>query len=215
MKICEIFHSIEGEGIEIGRPQVFVRLTGCNLQCQWCDTKYSWLQGKEMTVSDVVENIAKYPCRTVSITGGEPLLQNAELKQLISKLKDKRYILCVNTNGTIFDRAIFDKVDLITMDCKCPSSGEVSDLKVLQATQSNYRQKTQFKFVISDENDYAYARQTIESTLLHGKTNLIFQPQWSNKSFCRKLAELILRDELQVRLLLQQHKIIWGDKKGV
>ncbi|MCW4024748.1 MAG: 7-carboxy-7-deazaguanine synthase QueE [Candidatus Bathyarchaeota archaeon] len=215
MNVCEIFHSIEGEGIEIGIPQVFVRLTGCNLRCHWCDTKYSWLQGKEMVVSDVVEEIAKYPCRTVSITGGEPLLQKAELKQLLSKLKDEKYRLCVNTNGTIFDKTIFDEVDLITMDCKCPSSGEASDLKILQSTQSNYGQKTQFKFVVSDEDDYVYARQIIESILLNGKSILILQPQWSNKPFFRKLSRLILADGLPVRLILQQHKVIWGEKRGV
>ena len=214
MNVCEIFHSIEGEGIEVGRRQVFVRLAGCNLHCHWCDTKYSWTMGKKKTVAEVLSEIAKYTCKTVSITGGEPLLQKTELKQLIVQLKAKGYITCINTNGTLFDKEIFDNLDLITMDCKCPSSGGASDLEVLQTTQSNYGEKTQFKFVISNKKDYIYARQTIESTLKES-SNLIFQPEWSNKFLTKKLSKQIIDDNLPVKLILQQHKLIWGEKREV
>ena len=118
MKVCEIFYSIEGEGIEIGRLEVFVRLSGCNLRCKWCDTKYAWEEGKEMSVDEVIKEIKKYPCKSVSITGGEPLLQREEVFELVKKLKEMGYWIQINTNGTIFDERIFRLVDLITMDCK-------------------------------------------------------------------------------------------------
>lgn len=214
MKISEIFYSIEGEGIEIGTPEVFVRLSGCNLKCEWCDTKYSWDQGQEMTLTEVLSEIEKYPSKNVSITGGEPLLQKKELQQLISKLKTAGYNIRVNTNGTLFDKNFFDSIDLITMDCKCPSSGEESDLEVIKKTRKMYPKKTQLKFVISNKTDYEHAKRIIQSDLKEVK-NVVIQPQWKKKSFARKLAQLMLQDKLTARLILQQHKIIWGEKKGV
>ena len=214
MKVAEIFHSIEGEGIEIGRPEVFIRLAGCNLRCDWCDTKYALENGMEMSVSDIIDEVSKYPCKSVSITGGEPILQRKELLKLTRKLKESDYWIQINTNGTVFSAEIFELVDLITMDCKCPSSGMKSDLDVLRKTKDLFASKSQFKFVISGEDDYRYARDIIES-FLKDTLNVILQPEWSSRKFAEKLADLILKDKLNVRLILQQQKIIWGAKKGV
>jgi len=211
MKISEIFYSIEGEGIEIGRPEIFVRLSGCNLRCEWCDTKYAWNNGKEMSVKEIIKEISKYPCKNVSITGGEPLLQKKETLELIKKLKEQNYWLQINTNGTIFDEEIFRLVDLITMDCKCPSSGMKSNLKVLERTKELFDSKTQFKFIISDKEDYEYAKKIVSSILV---STIIFQPEWNNRKFAKELIELIKKDGLNVRTILQQQKIIWGMKRG-
>lgn len=213
MKISEIFYSIEGEGIEIGRPEIFIRLTGCNLRCRWCDTKYALEGGKEMSIEKIIQEVSKYPCKSVSITGGEPLLQKEELWELVKQLKALDYWIQINTNGTIFDEEIFNLVDLISMDCKCPSSGMKSNFEVLRETDKLFSPKTQFKFVISDEEDYKYAKKVIDSLALQSK--IVFQPEWRNRKFARELVELVKKDVLNVRVTLQQQKIIWGVKRGV
>jgi 7-carboxy-7-deazaguanine synthase len=214
VKVSEIFYSIEGEGIEIGRPQIFIRLSKCNLRCEWCDTKYSWNDGKEMSENQIISEITKYPCRSLSITGGEPLLQKEELVELIQRLKKSGYWIQINTNGTIFDKSIFELVDLVSMDCKCPSSGMQSDLDVLRQTKYSFASRSQFKFIISDEEDYQYAKKIVKS-LLEGAPNVIFQPQWGSKKFASKLAKFVLKDQLNVKVILQQQKMIWGLKRGV
>ena len=214
MKVSEIFYSIEGEGIEIGRPEVFVRLSGCNLRCVWCDTKYAWYNGKEMSVDEIIREIKRYPCKNVSITGGEPLLQKDELLELIRKLKEMGYWVQINTNGTIFDKEIFELVDLITMDCKCPSSGMKSDLEVLKRTKKNFKDKVQFKFVISNEEDYKLAEKLVKN-LLEDALSIVFQPEWESVDFARKIVELVKSDGLNVRVIIQQQKILWGSKRGV
>jgi len=214
VKVTEIYHSIEGEGIEIGRPVVFIRFTGCNLRCDWCDTIYALENGMEMSVSDIINDISKYPCKSVSITGGEPLLQREELLRLIKELKESDYWVQINTNGTVFSDEIFKLVDLITMDCKCPSSGMKSDLDVLSKTKDLFGSKAQFKFVISDEEDYRYSRNII-SSFLKDMLNVVLQPEWSSREFAKKLVNLIRKDGLKVRLILQQQKLIWGAKRTV
>ena len=212
MKISEIFYSIEGEGIEIGRPEIFIRLIGCNLRCSWCDTKYALENGKEMSIEEIIEEIKKYPCKSVSITGGEPLLQKEELLELVRQLKDSGYWIQTNTNGTIFDEEIFGLVDLITMDGKCPSSQMESDFGVLKRTEKLFDAKTQFKFVISNGGDYGYAKKVVSSL---GASISVFQPEWGNTEFARELVELVKKDNLNVRIIIQQQKVIWGTKRGV
>lgn len=212
MKVSEIFYSIEGEGIEIGKPEIFVRLSGCNLRCKWCDTKYALENGKEMSIDEIIQEIGKYSCKNISLTGGEPLLQKEELFKLVKKLKNVNYWIQVNTNGTIFDEDVFRHVDLISMDCKCPSSGMESDLWVLKRTKELFGPKTQFKFVISDEEDYRYAKKIVSSL---NAPNVVFQPEWNSMKFTGKLVELLKKDGLNVRLIVQQQKIIWGSKRGV
>ena len=214
MKISEIFYSIEGEGIEIGRPEIFIRLAGCNLRCTWCDTLYALENGTEMGIKEIVQEVGAYPCKSVSITGGEPLLQKRELLELVRRLKDLDYWIQINTNGTIFDEKIFELVDLITMDCKCPSSAMKSDPDVLRKTEDLFNSKSQIKFVISDEKDYQYAK-VILSSLLKGGINIIFQPEWGSRNFVKKLVELIKKDGLNVKIILQQQKMVWGKRRGV
>lgn len=214
MKVSEIFYSIEGEGIEIGRLEVFIRLAKCNLRCDWCDSKYTWNNGKDMSVNEIIKEVSGYPCKNVSITGGEPLLQKEELLELIQKLKKSNYWIQLNTNGTIFDAKIFGLVNLITMDCKCPSSGMRSNRRILRKTNDLFGLKSQFKFVISNEEDYQYAKNVVLASL-RGALNVIFQPEWASRKFTRKLVEFVKRDGLDVRVILQQQKRIWGVKRGV
>ncbi|HID42525.1 MAG TPA: radical SAM protein [Archaeoglobaceae archaeon] len=211
MKVSEIFFSVEGEGIEIGRPEVFIRLAGCNLRCKWCDTKYALQNGKEIDIDEIIQKVSKYPYKNVSITGGEPLLQK-ELVNLIRELKTMNYWIQINTNGTIFDEEVFKQIDLISMDCKCPSSGMESDLEVLKRTKELFSSKTQFKFVILDEEDYKYAKKIVSSL---NAPNVVFQPEWNSMKFAEKLVELIREDGLNVRVIVQQQKVIWSVKRGV
>ncbi|MGB8779898.1 MAG: radical SAM protein [Candidatus Bathyarchaeia archaeon] len=212
MKISEIFYSIEGEGIQIGRREIFIRLAGCNLECSWCDTKYARQNGKEMDVKDAISRIVKYPCKSVSITGGEPLCQIEEVVKLVKQLKNHAYWIQINTNGTIFHKRIFDSVDLISMDCKCPSSGMQSDQRVLGKTRELYDHKTQFKFVVANRMDYEYAKRIIERL---SPLNVVIQPEWAHRKFAKQLVEFAKKDGLDSRVILQQHKIVWGSKKGV
>jgi len=214
VKVSEIFYSIEGEGIEIGRPEVFIRLAGCNLRCAWCDTKYALENGKEMSIKEIVEEIRKYPCKSVSITGGEPLLQKEKLLELVNQLKALSYWIQINTNGTVSDEEIFRIVDLISMDCKCPSSGMKSDFNVLEKTLRLFGPKTQFKFIVSNVKDYQYAKEIV-SSFLHGASNVIFQPEWNRRKFVKELVDLVKKDGIKAKVILQQQKIIWGIRKGV
>lgn len=214
MKISEIFYSIEGEGIAIGKPEVFVRLTGCNLNCNWCDTKYALTDGEEISIDEIMDEISKYRCKNVSITGGEPLLQREELLKLIKQLKISGYWIQINTNGTIFDEETFRLIDLITMDCKCPSSGMKSNQDYLKKTKDLFNSKSQFKFIISNEEDYDYAKNMTLS-IFRNTLNIVFQPEWNSRKFAKKLAELVKRDIPNIRIILQQQKIIWGMRRKV
>jgi 7-carboxy-7-deazaguanine synthase len=214
MEISEIFYSIEGEGVEIGRPEIFIRLAGCNLRCTWCDTNYALENGNEMGIKEILEEVSNYPCKSVSITGGEPLVQKAELLELVRQLKDLSYWIQINTNGTFFDEEIFDLVDLITMDCKCPSSGMESNPEVIRRTQDLFGSKSQFKFVISNEGDYRYAKKVVVASL-KGGASIVLQPEWDSRKFTGKLVDLVKRDGLRVRVILQQQKVILGVKRGV
>jgi len=212
VKVSEIFYSIEGEGIEIGRPEIFIRLAGCNLRCTWCDTKYALKNGNEMSIDKIIEEVRNYPCRNISITGGEPLLQKEELLELTNQLKTLGYWTQINTNGTFFDEKIFKLVDLISMDCKCPSSRMRSDFQILKRTKELFNPKTQFKFIISNKEDYEYAKKIVSSL---NALNIVFQPEWNNKRFARNLVDLVKRDCLKVRVILQQQKVMWTERKGV
>jgi 7-carboxy-7-deazaguanine synthase len=208
MKINEIFYSLQGEGILIGIPTTFIRTTGCNLRCSWCDTKYAYEEGKEMTVEEIMTKVKDFPSNHVCITGGEPLHQKDTIK-LIQGLSDEGYQVSLETNGSksIEELPCLDFL-MISLDIKCPSSGmheemEFSNLELLSPND-------QLKFIIEDEKDYSYAKDIIAK--YSPVCSIIMMPVGGID--LKNLAEWVLRDKLKVRVLPQLHKLIWGEKRG-
>ncbi len=210
--VNEIFYSIQGESIYSGRPCTFVRLTGCNLRCSYCDTRYAYEEGVEMEIAAITRRVAAYNCRLVEITGGEPLLQ-AETPLLIFRLLENGYEVLMETNGSL-DISEVDARCVKIVDIKCPSSdaSEKNDLENLKRLNP----KDQIKFVIGNRTDYVYAKKTIELNRPDlPEDHILFSPV-SEKMPPADLAEWILEDNLNVRLHLQIQKIIWPDReKGV
>lgn len=213
MKINEIFYSIQGESSWAGWPCVFVRLTGCNLRCAYCDTRYAYEEGKELGIADILEQVADYGCPLVEITGGEPLLQ-AETPLLISALLAKGYRVLLETNGSLDVSAVDTRCHRI-IDIKLPQSGEAAQNRL-----ENLRiltDKDELKFVIGSREDYDYARE-IMKLLPRDMADAIvinFSPLFGMMA-PRLLAAWILEDRLPVRLNLQLHKLIWPpDMRGV
>jgi 7-carboxy-7-deazaguanine synthase len=207
--VNEIFYSIQGESIHSGRPCIFVRLTGCNLRCSYCDTRYAYEQGVDMEITEIINRIDAYPCRLVEITGGEPLLQS-QTPILIHRLLENGYEVMLETNGSL-DISRVDGRCIKIVDIKCPTSSESNknDLGNLKRLGS----KDQVKFVIGDRSDYEYAKVTMGSISPDfPEEQILFSPVSGGISPSR-LAEWILEDNLNVRLHLQLHNIIWPDKK--
>ncbi len=206
MKINEIYYSIQGEGLWIGLPNIFIRTTGCNLRCSYCDTKYAYYDGKELKIENIIKDIKKYQCRYICITGGEPLIQDG-IYELIDCLFDMKYKICIETNGSIsIKKLLKNKELLVSLDIKCPSSN-MHELNFLE--NITYLKKTdQLKFVILDKKDYNYAKKILEK--YKPDCNIFFQPVWNSDP--RYLANWIISDKLIVRLGLQLHKIVWGNK---
>ena len=209
MKIHEIFYSLQGEGALAGSPSVFIRTTGCNLRCTYCDTIYAYQQGRLMNITEILNIVETFPCSMVCLTGGEPLLQK-NVKTLINLLLKKKYTVCIETNGSKDIRRLAGKKSLmISLDIKCPSSG--SHEKMLLRNLSYLSKKDQLKFVIKTREDYEYAKQILKE--YQPSCPVFFQPVWGTSP--KKLAAWILHDGLLVRLSLQLHKIVWGTMKGV
>lgn len=209
MKVNEIFYSIQGEGLLVGEPSIFLRFTGCNLRCSFCDTKYAYKQGTEMNILEILDEIKKFACYNICLTGGEPLLQKDTIK-LIESLLQKNYKICLETNGSISIKKLMGKKSLmISLDIKCPSSGSHEQMIMKNIA---YLSKTdQLKFIIKNKADYDYAKKIIKK--YNSPCTVFLQPVWGTNP--KKLASWILNDELPVRLTLQLHKIIWGTKRGV
>jgi 7-carboxy-7-deazaguanine synthase len=209
MKVNEIFYSIQGEGKLVGIPSIFLRLTGCNLRCSFCDTKYAYLQGKEMSIPAILDKIRKFTCNNICITGGEPLLQKDTIK-LIEALLQKNYEICLETNGSISIKKLVEKKSLvISLDIKCPSSGSHEQMNIKNI--SYLSEKDQLKFIINNKKDYNYAKEIFKRH--NPSCTVFFQSVWGTNP--KKLASWILNDRLPVRLALQLHKIIWGEKRGI
>jgi len=210
MRVTEIFHSIQGESSHAGRPCVFVRLTGCNLRCRWCDSEYTFTGGEKITLDDVVARVKSYGCDLVEITGGEPLAQ-AEAFELIRRLCDDGLEVLIETSGSI-DIAPVDRRAKIILDVKCPGSGEAE--KNRWSNLGELREHDEIKFVIADRADYDWARQVIADRGLAGRT-ILFSPVWGELDL-RPLAEWMLADRVPARLQTQLHKHIWGaEARGV
>jgi len=207
--VNEIFYSIQGESLYKGLPCIFVRLTGCNLRCSYCDTGYAYKEGIKLELSEILKKVGNYHCPLVEITGGEPLFQE-DTPLLILKLLKKGYEVIMETNGT-FDINLVDKRCIKIVDIKCPSSNESSknDLKNLKKLNQN----DQVKFVIKNRDDYEYAKKTIRLICPEfSQKNILFSPVFGKIDYS-KLAGWILEDNLNVRFHIQMHKIIWPDKQ--
>ncbi len=202
MLVNEIFLSIQGEGKYIGLPQVFLRLTGCNLRCKWCDTPQAIdpKNGTEKSVDEVMKEIETYRIKSVCITGGEPMLQPEELQILVKKLKNRDYFIILETNGTLYDSDIFNAVDCVSMDIKPPSSKEKSDENLIARLEP----KDQIKIIIANDGDYEFAKEMINKA--GADIDVILQPQGGIKT--KSLVGQVLNDRLRVRVLPQLHKII-------
>lgn len=209
LRISEIFHSLQGEGLSSGERTAFVRLTGCPLRCGYCDTTYAFQGGEWMTLDEIQNRIGQYHCKLVCVTGGEPLAQPL-CTALLQQLCDAGYEVSLETSGAR-DIAAVDKRVTKVMDLKTPGSGEVE--RNLWENLAHITAGDQIKFVLCDRADYAWARQIIEQYDLAGRCNLLFSPV-AGRLEPRALADWILEDRLPVRLQLQLHKIIWGDVPG-
>lgn len=213
MQITEIFRSIQGESTYAGLPCTFVRLTGCNLRCVWCDTEYSFYGGSKMSLDEVISKVGEFGVRLVEITGGEPLLQD-EVYALMDRLLDEGYTVMLETSGERpIDRVPREVVKVV--DVKCPDSGE-ADTFALQNLDW-LAPHDQIKFVISGRRDYEFAREfTTEHELTERTAAVIFSPV-HGKVDLPQMAGWILEDGLQkVRFGSQLHKTIWGaDAQGV
>jgi len=210
LEVNEIFHSIQGESSWSGQPCVFIRLTGCNLRCAYCDTSYAYEQGRFIEIPEIVERVRRLRCDLVEVTGGEPLIQ-AETPPLIAGLLDAGHTVLLETNGSI-DIGVVDPRCVRIMDIKCPSSGMAgqNDLRNLKKLGA----QDELKFVIASREDYEFARDLL-STLPAARSKINFSPVFGSLAL-RSLAEWILEDRLPVRLNLQLHKIIWGpETRGV
>ena len=211
LKVNEIFRSIQGESSHAGLPCVFVRLTGCNLRCRYCDTEYAFYDGKQMTVEQTIEGIDRYGTRLVEITGGEPLLQE-EVYSLMNGLLGKGYRVLLETGGSLSIKNV-PKAVIKIMDLKCPGSGEES--KNDYDNINHLAVADEVKFVLLDRKDYEWSRNILRRHSLDQKCHVLFSPVY-DKLNLKDLAGWILEDGLAVRLQTQHHKIIWGkDTIGV
>ena len=211
IKLSEIFFSIQGEGVLIGTPTVFIRLYGCNLRCDWCDSMYA-VEGNEYnvrTIGSVMKEAEIYNCDNICITGGKPLLQIEQVISITERFIDLKKNIILETAGHIQPPNIFNsKNTVISMDCKCPSSKMNSTINL--GNLLKLKSKDQIKFIIDTDDDYSFAKEFIKKN--NFRAQLIFQPTWG--SSIKLLTEKVLNDNLKVRVLPQLHKDIWGDLKG-
>jgi 7-carboxy-7-deazaguanine synthase len=212
LTVNEIFHSIQGESTYAGEPCVFVRLTACDLRCSWCDTAYAFHEGRKMSVDQVLADVEQYGCRTVEVTGGEPLLQ-PDVYPLLSRLLEGGKRVLLETGGHRSIEGVPPGVIRI-VDIKCPGSGESE--KVDWTNLGRLTSADQVKFVIRDRQDYEFAREVVAREHLAARAGAVLFSPVHGILNPRDLAEWILGDRLAVRLQLQAHKYIWSpDARGV
>lgn len=209
LRITEIFYSLQGETRTVGLPTVFIRLTGCPLRCQYCDTSYAFQGGNWMDLSAIMSEVKKYPAKYITVTGGEPLAQKACLP-LLQALCDAGYEVSLETSGAI-DTGLVDKRVVKVVDIKTPGSMEVE--KNHWANINYLLPHDQVKFVICHEADYLWSKDIIQQYGLLERCQVLFSPS-HHEIKPGELADWILRDKLQVRLQVQLHKYLWGDVPG-
>jgi 7-carboxy-7-deazaguanine synthase len=212
LKVNEIYHSIQGESTHAGRPCVFVRMTYCNLRCTYCDTEYAFYEGKDMSVQHIINEVEKYNCKLVEITGGEPLVQMVECLELMKRLCELGYEVMIETGGSLPIKEIDPGVKII-MDLKCPSSG--MEKKNLYENLKYLKPTDELKFVINNREDYDWSVEQIKKHNLNGKCIILFSVVFDELEPVQ-LVNWILEDKLDVRFQLQMHKYIWHPQtKGV
>lgn len=210
LRITEIFHSLQGEARSVGRPTVFVRLTGCPLRCAWCDTPYSFSGGSLMTLEDILQQVRSHDARHVCVTGGEPLAQ-PECLALLEQLCDEGFDVSLETSGALDIGSVDPRVSRV-VDLKAPGSGEThrnryENIAALTAHD-------QVKFVLASRQDYDWARfKCDEYRLPERVSDVLFSPVHAQLD-PRTLAEWILADRLPVRLQVQLHKYLWNNEPG-
>jgi 7-carboxy-7-deazaguanine synthase len=209
LRVNEIFHSLQGEADCVGFPTVFVRLTGCPLRCQYCDTEYAFHAGDWLDLEAILDKVRNIGASHVCVTGGEPLAQPNCLK-LLARLCDAGYQVSLETSGALDVAAVDARVSRV-IDVKTPASNEASRNRI-----ENFRHLTprdQLKFVICSRDDYDWSKAFLQEHHLSERCRILFSPSY-NQLPPTKLAEWILADRLPVRFQMQLHKILWGDVPG-
>ena len=210
IRLTEIYQSIQGESSFVGQRCVFVRLTGCNLRCNYCDTEYSFYGGKNYSVADILDIVNNYKCNLVEITGGEPLLQKGVLP-LMAGMCDEGKTVLIETSGNRDISAVDPRVNII-MDLKTPSSGECERNRY--ENLKHLKSKDEVKFVIGSEEDYVWSRDQLLTHKINELCgNVIFSPVFDQIKYS-DIVDWIVRDCLEVTFQLQLHKFIWDPNKN-
>jgi len=208
LKVNEIFYSIQGESTYAGRRCVFIRLTGCNLRCTYCDTEYAFYDGENLSVDAIIKKVESYNCNLVEITGGEPLLQN-EVHQLMHKLCDNNFTVLLETSGSLsieqVDKRVINILDFKTPSSKMDKKNRFQNVDLLKLTD-------EVKFVIGSKDDYNWSKEIIQKYKLDAKVKILFSSVFGKVEH-KELVEWILEDNLNVRYQLQMHKYIWDPNK--
>lgn len=207
LEVTEIYKSVQGESTYMGLPCVFIRLTGCNLRCIWCDTPHAFHDGKKLSIHQIIDEVKSYDINLVEITGGEPLLQKEVFPLMESLLKNKFKVM-LETSGSLAINNVPAKVIKI-IDLKCPGSGEEN--KNLWENLNHLTSIDEIKFVIADKTDYEWSKKVLQNYELDKKVPVLFSPVFE-KLKLKDLTEWILKDNLPVRLHTQLHKYIWDQK---
>jgi 7-carboxy-7-deazaguanine synthase len=209
LRITEIFFSLQGEAASVGCPTVFVRLTGCPLRCQYCDTAYAFQGGEWMSLPGILEKVAAWQTPYVTVTGGEPLAQKNCLN-LLQDLCDADYRVSLETSGAIDITDVDSRVTRV-VDLKTPGSGEVE--RNLYINLDCLERHDQVKFVVCDQADYQWAKDRISEYALNERCEVLFSPSFGQQD-ATELADWILQDQLPVRMQIQLHKYLWGTGPG-
>ncbi len=209
LRITEIFYSLQGETTLVGLPTIFIRLTGCPLRCQYCDTAYAFHGGKVLSLATILQSVQQYNTRYITVTGGEPLAQPACLDLLV-QLCDAGYVVSLETSGALSVAKVDPRVIKI-LDLKTPGSLELKRNRWENLDHLNVHD--QIKFVICHREDYEWAKKIAQQFALTQKYTVLFSPSYQQLSN-QALADWIIEDQLPVRFQTQLHKHIWGDVKG-
>jgi 7-carboxy-7-deazaguanine synthase len=210
LKVYEIFHSIQGESSRIGLPTVFVRLTGCPMRCVYCDTAYAFSGGSNMEIADILAKVGEFGTKYVTVTGGEPLAQK-DCHVLLKELCDAGYSVSLETGGAIDTSNVDARVSVI-LDVKTPGSGEVENN--VWSNLTHLKNSDEVKFVLCSRADYEWAKELLATHRIADKCPVLFSPVYSQVN-PTELAEWVLADKLPVRMQVQLHKVLWGEKSGV